>query len=213
MSVKPLTTIVSRRSTEEVTVWFALTTLIFVALGVSPRADRLTWFLESLPVILFYVTLMATRRRFPLTPLAYRLLFIGGILLMIGAHYTFAGVPLSRWTQKAFALDRSNYDRVGHVMQGFILAVVWREIYVRLTPLDHHRVVSLVVVLSCLATAAFYELCEWWVALMLRGRADAFLAVQNDPWDAHWDMLCATIGALLSLSLLTRLHDRELTRV
>ncbi|MDJ0944914.1 MAG: DUF2238 domain-containing protein [Kiloniellales bacterium] len=183
--------------------------LALVVSGIAP-ADGLTWFFETLPIMIGLPLLVWTRRRFPLTPLLYRLLFLHALILALGGHYTYAQVPLGFWAQDFFDLSRNHYDRLGHVAQGFVPAILVREILVRRSPLVGSRWLPVLTVAFCLAFSALYELIEWWAALLLGAEADAFLATQGDPWDTQWDMFLALCGALAALILLSRLHDRQL---
>ena len=196
----------------ENTVLASLTLLALVASGLHPF-DRLTWFLETSPVMLGLPLLMATHRRFPLTPLVYRLLFIHGLILMLGGAYTYARVPLGFWVQDAFDLARNHYDRLGHLAQGFIPAMLTREILVRATPLRSGGWLFFLTTCVVLAFSASYEFIEWGTALVMGGEADAFLATQGDVWDTQWDMFLALLGALAAQSLLSRRHDRQLARL
>ncbi|MDP1644328.1 MAG: DUF2238 domain-containing protein [Thiobacillus sp.] len=196
----------------EKTVLASLTLLALVASGMHPF-DRLTWFLETSPVMLGLPLLMATRRRFPLTPLVYRLLFIHGLILMLGGAYTYARVPLGFWVQDAFELTRNHYDRLGHLAQGFIPAMLTREILIRTTPLRSGGWLFFLTTCVVLAFSASYEFIEWGTALLMGGEADAFLATQGDVWDTQWDMFLALLGALVAQSLLSHQHDRQLARL
>lgn len=188
-----------------------LTVLVLAASGMAPF-DRSTWFLETLPVMLGLPLLIATRRRFPLTPLLYRLLFVHGLILMLGGAYTYSRVPLGLWLQDALDLSRNHYDRLGHLAQGFIPSMLAREILVRATPLRPGGWLFFLVTCVALAVSASYEFVEWGVALAVGGEADAFLATQGDVWDTQWDMFMALLGALAAQVLLSRLHDRQLAR-
>ena len=156
--------------------------------------------------------LLATRRRFPLTPLAYRLLFVHALILMLGGHYTYAEVPLGFWVGKALGFSRNHYDRLGHFAQGFVPAILAREILLRRSPLRPGRWLFFLVACVCLAISATYELIEWWTALATGEGATAFLGTQGDPWDTQWDMFLALVGALSALALLGRAHDRAAGR-
>lgn len=180
--------------------------------GIGPH-DRLTWWMETSPVFIGAVLLIATWRRFPLTDLLYVLIFIHALVLMLGAHYTYARVPLGFWAQDAFDLARNHYDRVGHFAQGFIPAIIAREILLRCSLLVRGRWLFAISAVFCLAISAFYEMIEWWAALIAGKDADAFLATQGDPWDTQWDMFMALIGACTALVLLSRAHDRALSRL
>ena len=180
-----------------------------VASGVGPR-DRFTWLLEVAPVLIGAPLLVGTYRRFPLTPLLYRLLFVHALILILGGHYTYAEVPLGFWVRDALGLARNHYDRLGHFAQGFVPAILAREILLRRSPLRPGPWLFFLVVCVCLAFSAFYELIEWWTAVATGEGATAFLGTQGDPWDTQWDMFLALCGALLAQLLLARVHDRQL---
>ena len=180
--------------------------------GIGP-ADRLTWVLEITPVFIGLPLVLITRGRFPLTPLLYRLLVLHALILILGAHYTYAKTPPGFWVQDLFGFERNHYDRLGHLAQGFIPAVLAREILIRCSPLRSGGWLFFIVVCICLAFSAFYELMEWWAAVAGGAAANEFLGTQGDPWDTQWDMFLALIGAMASLLLLRRLHDRQLERM
>jgi putative membrane protein len=180
--------------------------------GIAPH-DRLTWLLEVAPILIAVPVLVATARRFPLTPLAYRLIFVHALILMLGGHYTYAEVPLGDWVADALGLARNPYDRLGHLAQGFVPAIVVREILIRRSPLRPGRWLTFLVVCVCLAISAAYELVEWWSALIGGENADAFLGTQGDQWDTQWDMFTALVGAIAALALLGRYHDRQIARL
>ncbi len=203
---------VERRWSYEPDALLVGTLVILVMSGFDP-ADRLTWVLEVLPVMIGAPLLVATYRHWPLTPLLYRLLFVHAVILMIGAHYTYAEVPAGFWVQDWLDLSRNPYDRLGHLAQGFVPAILAREILTRWSPLAGSRWLPVLVVSVCLAFSAFYELTEWWAALAVGEAADSFLGTQGDVWDTQWDMFLALTGAVLSLLLLTRLHARQLRQV
>lgn len=196
----------------EARVLVALTLAALAASGIDPY-DRLTWLLETLPVMIGLPLLLLTHRRFPLTPLVVRLLFAHGLILMLGGHYTYARVPLGFWAQDAFDLARNHYDRLGHLAQGFIPAMLAREILLRRTPLVPGGWLFLLTTSTILAFSACYEFIEWWAALVIGADADAFLATQGDPWDTQWDMFLALVGAMTAQLLLARRHDRQLGRL
>ncbi len=199
-------------SRTEAGVLVGLTLLALFASGVDPF-DRLTWVFETAPVMLGVPVLLATHRRFPLTPLVYRLLFIHGLILMLGGAYTYARVPLGFWIQDAFDLARNHYDRIGHLAQGFIPAILTREILLRVTPLRRGGWLFFLTTCVVLAFSASYEFIEWGAALAMGADADAFLATQGDVWDTQWDMFLALVGALISQTLLSRLHNRQLAEL
>ena len=175
--------------------------------------DRFTWYLEAAPVILALLLLLATHRRFSFTRLAYVLMWAHAVILLIGAHYTYAEMPLFNWLRDALALSRNYYDRVGHLAQGFVPAIITREILLRQTPLVPGKMLFFLVVSVCLAASAFYEFIEWWVALLTGAAADAFLGSQGDVWDTQEDMFSCFIGSIASLLLLARMHNRQLARL
>jgi putative membrane protein len=188
---------------------FAVVILVLVVSGIEP-ADRMTWILEVVPVMVGLPVILATYRRFPLTPMAYWLLAGHALILMLGGHYTYAKVPVGFWLQDLFDLSRNHYDRIGHIAQGFVPAIVAREVLIRLSPLSPGGWLNFIVICICLAISAFYELIEWWVAVAAGIAAEAFLATQGDIWDTQWDMFLALCGAISALLMLGRLHDRQL---
>ena len=192
--------------------WLLIFGAVLLWSGHQP-ADRLTWFLEVLPAVLALVALAATYRRFPLTPLLYGLILIHCIILMIGGHYTYAEVPLFNWIRDSFDLARNNYDKVGHLAQGFIPAIVAREILLRQHVIESRAWLNSIIVCICLAISAFYELLEWWVALLSGAAAEAFLGTQGYIWDTQSDMFLALLGSILALLLLSRWHDRQLALI
>jgi putative membrane protein len=173
-------------------------------------AEPGTWLLEVFPIFIAVPILIATASRFPLTPLAYRLIFLHAVILMVGGHYTYAKVPLGFWVRDAFHLARNNYDRLGHFAQGFVPAIVAREIVLRRTPLTRGKWVFFIVTCICLAVSACYEFIEWGTAVLGGSSADAFLGTQGDVWDTQWDMFTALWGAIIAQLLLSRVHDREI---
>jgi putative membrane protein len=192
--------------------WLGLVLAVLVWSGIGPR-DGFTWFLEVAPVLIALPLLALTYHRFPFTPLAYGLMAIHAAILMVGGHYTYAEMPLFNWLRDALDLARNHYDRVGHVAQGFIPAIVARELLLRRSPLEPGKWLFFLVTCACLAISAFYEMIEWWVAIASGDEAVAFLATQGDVWDTQWDMFLALLGALSSQLLLGRWHDRQLARL
>lgn len=186
---------------------------VAVAVSGIGAHDRVTWLLEAFPVLLGAPILVATHRRFPLTPLVYRLLLLHALILLLGAHYTYARVPVGFWVQDLFDLARNPYDRLGHLAQGFVPAIVAREILLRTSPLRPGRWLFFLVLCVCVALSAFYEMIEWWAALLGGESAEAFLGTQGDVWDTQWDMFLALCGALAAQLLLAGAHDRSLARL
>jgi putative membrane protein len=201
----------ARPSTYEL-ILLAIVATVFVWSGIGPH-DRFTWVLEVFPVILGVPALIYVFPRFRFTPLVYTFVAIHAVILMVGGKYTYAEVPIGFWAQRAFGFARNHYDRIGHFAQGFVPAMVAREIFIRRSPLRGSRWLSFVVICFCLAFSALYELIEFWTALATGEAAEAFLGTQGDPWDTQWDMMLALIGAITALVLLGRLHDRQLRRL
>ena len=187
----------------------AIVLVALIASGIGP-ADRLTWFLEVVPVLVAVPLLLATARSFPLTPLAYCLIAVHALILMLGGHYTYAQVPLGFWIQDWFDFSRNHYDRIGHLMQGFGPAIIARELLLRTSPLRPGKWLFALVCLSILGISACYEFTEWWAAVIGGDAAGAFLGTQGDVWDTQWDMFLALCGAIVSQLLLARWHDRQL---
>jgi putative membrane protein len=182
---------------------------LLVISGIAPY-DRLTWLLEVFPVLIVLPVLWGTRRRFPLTPLLYVLIFVHAGVLILGGAYTYARVPLGFWLQDALGLARNPYDRIGHLFQGFVPAIAAREVFVRGGYVKGRRMLVFVVLSVVLAISAVYELIEWAAALALGQGADEFLGTQGDQWDTQSDMFCALVGGATALLLLSRLHDRQM---
>lgn len=176
-------------------------------------ADRLTWVLEVTPVVIALPLLFFTYRSFVFTPLVYALILIHALILLVGGHYTYAEVPLFNWLRDTYELSRNYYDRVGHFAQGFVPAMVAREILLRKSPLVAGRWLFFIVSCICLSISAFYEFIEWWVAVYEGGAADAFLGTQGDVWDTQWDMLIALAGAVTAQVFLVKVHDRQMMNV
>lgn len=186
-----------------------ITLTAMIVSGLKPY-DRITWLMEVAPVIVALPILVATRRNFPLTTLLYVLIFLHALVLILGGAYTYARVPLGNWVQQAFDLSRNPYDKLGHFMQGFVPAMVAREILIRGKYANGRRMVAFLCVCIALAISAAYELVEWWAALALGQGAEEFLGTQGDPWDTQSDMFCAGLGAVFALFALSAVHDRQL---
>jgi putative membrane protein len=187
--------------------------LVLVALvisGIQPY-DRLTWLLETVWVMVGVSIILLTWKRFPLTTLLCCLLAVHALILIVGGHWTYARTPTGNWLRDVFDLSRNPWDRIGHFAQGFVPAILVREILVRTSPLRGSRWLAPLVVCACLAFSAFFEMIEWWSALIGGAAADDFLATQGDVWDTQWDMFLALVGAITSLLLLSRVHDRQLS--
>ncbi|TKB48665.1 DUF2238 domain-containing protein [Ferrimonas sediminicola] len=189
--------------------WVATFSLVLFWSAIDPK-DGFTWFLEVLPALLGALILLATLKRWPLTPLAYQLVLLHSVILMVGGHYTYAEVPLFDTLAEWFDWQRNNYDKVGHLAQGFIPAILAREVFLRNRVVRPGGWTFFLSLCFCLAFSAFYELIEWWVAIGTGEGAEAFLGTQGYVWDTQSDMMWAMIGAILSQLLLGRRHDRQL---
>ncbi|MFN8571724.1 MAG: DUF2238 domain-containing protein [Gemmatimonadaceae bacterium] len=193
-------------------VLLALTVVLLAVSRIHPH-DASTWVLEVFPIFIAIPLLVATAHRFPLTPLVYRLVFLHACILMLGGHYTYAEVPLGFWVRDWLDLARNHYDRLGHFAQGFVPAMVAREILLRRSPLERGKWLFFLVVCVCLSVSAMYEFVEWWAAVLGGSAADAFLGTQGDVWDTQWDMFLAFIGSIVAQVTMVRIHDRELQRL
>lgn len=191
--------------------WIGVFLAVLVWSGIRPH-DYPTWFLEVFPALLAAGVLWYTRESFPLTTLAYVLILIHAVILMVGGHYTYAEVPLFDWFREALDLQRNNYDKLGHFAQGFVPAVVAREILIRKHVFDDARWRDFFTVCFCLAFSAFYELIEWWVALLSEEAGESFLGTQGYVWDTQSDMAWALSGAVIAVVFFGRWHDRQLRR-
>jgi len=180
--------------------------------AIGPK-DPFTWFLEIMPVLIALPVLFFTRNRFPMSPLAYLLILIHCVILMVGGHYTYAEVPLFDWISQLVDGGRNNYDKLGHLAQGFVPVILAREIFIRREVIKLGHWCNFLAVCFALAFSAFYELLEWWVALLIGEDAEAFLGTQGYIWDTQSDMGMALLGAVVSLLLLTRFHDRQIEKL
>jgi putative membrane protein len=190
-------------------VWLAVYFTVLIWSGISPK-DYFTWILEVFPALIGFGVLALTYTRFRLTPLAYFLILVHCVILMIGGHYTYAEVPLFNWIRDFFGMERNNYDKIGHLAQGFIPALIAREILLRLKVVARKGWLPFIIICICLAISAFYELVEWWAALLSGEAAEAFLGTQGYVWDTQSDMALALAGAILSLVLLSKIHDAQI---
>lgn len=192
-------------------VWSALFSSVFIWSAIAPK-DYFTWLLEVSPALIAVVLLWVTRKRFPFTTLSYWLILLHAIILMIGGHYTYAEVPMFDWLKETFELQRNNYDKVGHFFQGFVPAIIAREILIRNAVVNGRNWLVFIVLCIVLAISAFYELIEWWVAELTGEGATAFLGTQGYVWDTQSDMALALSGAIVALAIFSRQHDRQLRR-
>lgn len=190
--------------------WLLTFFIVFIWSAIDPK-DGLTWFLEVLPAIIAIVLITTTYKSFPLTPLLYLLILIHCVILMVGGHYTYAEVPLFDWLRDEFMMTRNNYDKVGHFAQGFIPVILAREILIRKAVVNGQAWTNFFAISVALAFSAFYELIEWWVALLSDEAAEAFLGTQGYVWDTQSDMGWALFGAIVGILLLRKLHNRQLS--
>jgi len=209
-----MTTTAAPPARSRLTPKIALAIVVVALLGtaIAPYS-HLTWILETFWIFIAIPVILLTWRRFPLTTLLCVLLAIHALILIMGGFYTYARTPLGFWIQDLFDLSRNPYDRIGHIAQGFIPAILVREILFRTSPLRGSRWLAPLTVCACLAFSAFFEMIEWWAAVAGGEAADDFLATQGDIWDTQWDMFLALLGAIASLLLLTRLHNRQLAAI
>lgn len=196
----------------------SLSALLLLVMGlmaitaISPY-DRSTWLMEVAPILIAAPVLLFTYRRFPLTTILYILIALHAVVLICGGAYTYARVPLGYWLQEFFSLSRNPYDRIGHFMQGFVPALVAREVLIRGGYVTNRRMTTFLCLCIAMAISAWYELIEWGAAVALGQAADDFLGTQGDPWDTQWDMFMCFIGAVTALLALSGLHDRQLEKL
>ncbi len=198
-----------KKTSVSLVVWAGVFVAVLAWSAVKPH-DYPTWFLEVVPALIGAVVLWFTRNSFPLTRLSYVLILLHCIILIVGGHYTYAEVPLFDWIQEAFDQSRNNYDKLGHFAQGFVPAIVARELVIVKGVFNSVAWRNFFIVCFCLGFSAFYELIEWWVALLSTEAAESFLGTQGYAWDTQSDMAFALVGAILALLLLGRIHDRQL---
>ena len=192
--------------------WLGIFFSVLIWSGINPK-DYLTWLLETAPAIIAFIVLMATRQRFPLTGLVYGLILFLSLILMIGGHYTYAEVPLFDWFKDVFNLDRNNFDKAAHFAQGFVPAIIAREIIIRNQVVTDTSWLNFFVICICLAISAFYELIEWCVAIVSKEAAESFLGTQGYVWDTQSDMVLALLGAMVALVTLKQAHDRQISEL
>lgn len=191
---------------------FVVLAVVFIWSAIAPH-DRLTWWLEIFPVLIALPVLMFTYNKLEFTRLVYVLILIHAIILLVGGHYTYAEVPLFNWLRDTFELSRNYYDRVGHFVQGFVPAMIAREILLKKSPLVAGRWLFFIVTCICLSISACYEFIEWWVAVISGSGANAFLGTQGDVWDTQWDMFTALLGAIIAQLLLARQQDNQMSKM
>lgn len=193
----------------KVLIWVTVFLSVLTWSAIEP-ADRLTWWMEVIPALLGFVILLMTRQRFPLTEMVYFLILIHAVILIIGGHYTYAEVPVGDWLRDLTGGDRNNYDKLGHLAQGFVPVIIAREVMIRNNVVALRGWLTFLLICFALAVSAFYELIEWWAALLSAEAADAFLGTQGYVWDTQSDMLWALSGAILALVTLSKWHDRQI---
>ena len=194
---------------KNVLIWVSVFLLVLAWSAIEP-ADRVTWWMEVIPALVGFAILIMTRQRFPLTELVYFLILIHAVILMVGGHYTYAEVPIGDWLRDLTGGGRNNYDKLGHLAQGFIPAIIAREIMIRNKVVVVRGWLSFLVLCVVLAVSALYEIVEWWAALISSEAAESFLGTQGYIWDTQSDMMWALSGAILSLVTLSKLHDRQI---
>ena len=193
-------------------IWLVVFFSVFIWSAINPK-DVAIWGLEVSPAVIGLILIIWTYKKFPLTELLYSLILIHCVILMIGGHYTYAEVPLFDHIKPLFGFERNNYDKIGHFMQGFMPAILAREILIRLEVVNQKSWMNIIIVSICLAFSAFYELIEWFVAEVSQTGAEAFLGTQGYVWDTQSDMGFALLGAIIALLILSRVHDRQLERL
>jgi putative membrane protein len=196
----------------KILIWVTVFLAVLIWSAIAP-ADRPTWWMEVIPALLGFVILLLTRQRFPLTELVYFLILVHAVILMVGGHYTYAEVPVGDWLRDLSGGDRNNYDKLGHLAQGFIPVMIAREIMIRNSVVATRGWLTFLLLCVVLALSAFYELIEWWAALLSAEAAEAFLGTQGYVWDTQSDMLWALCGGVLALTSLSKLHDRQIARL
>jgi putative membrane protein len=192
---------------------FCILSLLLLAITGVAAGDKPTWALETFPIMIALPLLFFTFRRFPLSPLLYILIFLHFCLLAYGGTYTYAKTPFGYWLQDIFHTERNPFDRLGHFVQGFVPALIAREIFIRQQVIRGRKMLFFLIVCVCLAISAFYELIEWWVALASGQGATAFLGTQGDVWDTQWDMFTALIGAVVAQIVLSRVQDKQIAKL
>ena len=193
-------------------IWLFIYSVVFIWSLINPK-DLFTWFLEVFPAMIAFVVLAITYKKFRLTPLVYTLILIHCIILMIGGHYTYAQVPVFDFIKEILDQDRNNYDKLGHIAQGLIPAMIAREIIIRKNIISIEAWRNFFIVCFCLAFSAFYELIEWWIAVLSNEASNDFLGTQGYIWDTQSDMAWALLGAIIALIFLRKYHDEQLKKI
>lgn len=198
---------------QEKLLWLLVVTFSLLYSAIDPVADRLTWFLETVPVMIAIPLLLLSHQRFPLTLVTVRVIAIFALILIVGGHFTYAENPLFNWIQDEFDLARNHYDRLGHFVQGVVPAMLGRELLLRTSPLYRGKWLFFLLCCVSLAISACYEFIEWWAAVINDQAAEAFLGTQGDNWDAQWDMFLALTGSIVAQLTLSRVQDRQLNNL
>ncbi|NOQ69927.1 MAG: DUF2238 domain-containing protein [Gammaproteobacteria bacterium] len=193
-------------------VWTTLFLAVFIWSAINPK-DYPTWVLEVAPAVAGFIVLVLTHKSFPLTTLCYSLILLFSWILFVGGHYTYAEVPLFDSIKEMFGQSRNNFDKMGHFAQGFVPAIICREIIIRRQIINHKFFTTFFILCFCLALSAFYELIEWWVALISEEAAESFLGTQGYVWDTQSDMAWALSGAISALILLGKIHDKQIQQL
>jgi len=202
----------TKKEKYRIALWLIVFFSVLLWSGINPH-DYFTWILEVTPALIALVILAFTYKKFKFTPLVYWLILVHAIVLMVGGHYTYAEVPLFDWLKEVFGWGRNNYDKVGHFMQGFVPALVARELFIRLDIFKKKKWIPFVVVSLCLSMAAIYEFIEWWVSILTKSAGDAFLGTQGYIWDTQSDMFLCMIGAILAVTFLFKVHDHQIKKL
>lgn len=195
---------------QEKLLWLLLVVASLAYSSMDPVADRLTWFMETVPVMIAIPILLITHKSFPLTLISIRLIAVFALILIVGGHYTYAENPLFNWIQDSFDLARNHYDRLGHFVQGIVPALIARELLLRTTLLQRGKWLFFLVCAVSLAISACYEFIEWWAAIINAQAAEAFLGTQGDNWDTQWDMFLALMGSIVAQLSLAHTQDKQL---
>lgn len=195
---------------QEKLIWLLLVLACLIYSSMDPVADRLTWFLETVPVMIAIPILLFTDKSFPLTLISIRFIAVFALILIVGGHYTYAENPLFNWIQDSFDLARNHYDRLGHFVQGMVPALITRELLLRTTLLQRDKWLFILVCAVSLAISACYEFIEWWAAVINAQAAEAFLGTQGDNWDTQWDMFLALMGSIVAQLSLAETQDKQL---
>jgi len=198
---------------QERLIWLSIVVTSLIYSSMDPVADRLTWFMETVPVMIAIPILLFTDKSFPLTLISIRFIAIFALILIIGGHYTYAENPLFNWIQDSFDLARNHYDRMGHFVQGIVPALLARELLLRTTLLQRGKWLFFLVCAVSLAISACYEFVEWWAAVINAQAAEAFLGTQGDNWDTQWDMFLALSGSIIAQLTLAKTQDKQLRQL